>query len=378
MSGMRYSHLVVPALFTLVLAFLLRHFLGSLAWAGLLAVITWPLHSRLLARGWPRALSATVLLAALLVSFVGPALLLVDALTDELAGVRRLVAELNATGVPVPDWIGSLPVIAESAREWWQQHLAIPGGLNALIQTSVGDFMPHLTGAARIWGSTILANALYLFLTLLTLFIVYLHGPTVVRYVDRTGMRLAPGHYPMLRHVLPLSVRGTALGLCSIAVLEGVVLGIAYAIAGAPAPALLGVITGYLALIPGGAPLSFTMVSLLLLGQGHSAAALGLFAWGTVELFMVDKFVRPKLIGHRVNLPFLAVLFGLLGGVSTLGVIGLFVGPFLMAVLFVWLREERTANAGADLAADLPAQPVPLETGSACSLRRGPADRRDI
>src|SRR3712207_2442192 len=139
-------------------------------------------------------------------------------------------------------------------------------------------------------------------------------------------MRLAPQHYPMLRHVLPLSVRGTALGLCSIAVLEGIVLGVAYAIAGAPAPVLLGVITGYLALIPGGAPRSFTMVSLLLLGQGHAAAALGLFTWGTVELFLVDKFVRPKLIGHRVNLPFLAVLFGLLGGVSTLGVIGLFVG----------------------------------------------------
>ncbi|MDB5746275.1 MAG: hypothetical protein JWP72_1123 [Massilia sp.] len=346
-TGMRYSTLAVPLLFAGVLALLLQHFLGSLAWAGLLAVITWPLHTKLQARGWPRAASASVLLCALLVSFVGPALLLLDTLTDELAGVHRLLGHLNATGVPVPDWIAGLPIIAESAREWWQQHLAVPGGLNTLIQTTVGDFMPHLTGAARIWGSTILANALYLFLTLLTLFVLYLHGPTVVRYVDRTGMRLAPAHYGMLRHVLPLSVRGTALGLCSIAVLEGVVLGIAYAIAGAPAPVLLGVITGYLALIPGGAPLSFTMVSLLLLGQGHSAAALGLFTWGTVELFLVDKFVRPKLIGHRVNLPFLAVLFGLLGGVSTLGVIGLFVGPFVMAVLFVWLREERLAASAA-------------------------------
>ena len=99
-------------------------------------------------------------------------------------------------------------------------------------------------------------------------------------------------------------------------------------------------ITGYLALIPGGAPLSFTMVSLLLFGQGNSAEALGLFTWGAVELFLVDKFIRPKLIGKRVNLPFLAVLFGLLGGVSTLGVIGLFVGPLMMAILFGWLRDS--------------------------------------
>jgi predicted PurR-regulated permease PerM len=328
-------------LFTIALGLLLQHFLGSLAWAGLLAVITWPLHDHLVKRGWPRLGSASFLLVMLVLTFFGPSVLLLHALSTELAGLERLVGQLNTTGVPVPDWLHRLPLVAEPAIKWWHEHLATPGGLHALIRTTVGDFMPHLTDAARAWGSTILANALYLFLTLLTLFVLYLHGPTVVHYVDSAGRRLLPAHYGMLRRVLPLSVRGTALGLCSIAVLEGIVLGVAYAIAGAPAPALLGVLTGYLALIPGGAPLSFTMVSLLLLGQGHAGAALGLFSWGAVELFMVDKFIRPKLIGHRVNLPFLAVLFGLLGGVSTLGVIGLFVGPFMMAVLYGWLRDEK-------------------------------------
>jgi predicted PurR-regulated permease PerM len=216
--------------------------------------------------------------------------------------------------------------------------------LNRLVGSAAGDFAPHLTGAARLWGSTILANALYLFLALLTLFVLYLHGPAAIRHVDTAGMRALPRQYPMLRRVFPLSVRGTALGLVSVAILEGCVLGAAYAIAGAPAPALLGVLTGYFALVPGGAPLSFSLVSLLLLGQGHSGAALGLFCWGAFELFLVDKFIRPKLIGRRVNLPFLAVLFGLLGGVSTLGVIGLFVGPFMMAILFEWLRDNTAFN----------------------------------
>ncbi|HYD80234.1 MAG TPA: AI-2E family transporter [Paucimonas sp.] len=342
---MPYLPLLLPALFIVALAFLLQHFLGSLAWAGLLAVITWPLHERLLLRGWPRIASASALLAILVVSFVAPSILLFNTLSNELAGVERLLGQLNQSGVPAPAWLSRLPLLAEPAVKWWQEHLAVPGGLNTLIHTTVGGFLPHLTGTMRMWGSTILANALYLFLALLTLFVLYLHGPSVVRYVDRAGERLIPGHYSILRRLLPLSVRGTALGLCSIAILEGVVLGVAYAIAGAPAPALLGVITGYLALIPGGAPLSFTTVSLLLLGQGHPGAALGLFGWGAFELFMVDKFIRPKLIGHRVNLPFLAVLFGLLGGVSTLGVLGLFVGPFMMAVLFWWLREGRIEAA---------------------------------
>jgi predicted PurR-regulated permease PerM len=334
----------VPLLFVLGLGYVLQHFLGSLAWAGLLAVITWPLHERLLRRGWPRPLSAAFLVLLLVAVFAGPCFLLLNALSTELAGVQRMLAHLNQAGVPVPAWLANLPMVAEPAAKWWNEHLAQPGGISLLVRSIVGDMMPHLTGAARTWGSIILANALYLFLALLTLFMLYVHGPAVVRLVDRAGERLLPAHYPMLRRIFPLSVRGTALGLCSVAILEGVVLGIAYALAGAPAPALLGTITGYLALIPGGAPLSFTMVSLLLLGQGHSGAALGLFSWGAVELFMVDKFIRPKLIGQRVNLPFLAVLFGLLGGVSTLGVIGLFVGPFMMAILFGWLRSDRTIN----------------------------------
>lgn len=346
MTDRRASRLWAPALFALALAVLLQHFLGALAWAGLLAVITWPAHVHLQRRGWPPAASAACLVGLLILGFVGPSILLLDTLGGEMAGVQRLLARANDTGIPAPVWLARLPLVAEHAIRWWNEHLALPGGLNRLVGTAAGDFAPHLTGAARLWGSTILANALYLFLALLTLFVLFLHGPAVIRHVDSAGMRALPRQYPMLRRVFPLSVRGTALGLVSVAILEGLVLGAAYTIAGAPAPALLAVLTGYLALVPGGAPLSFTLVSLLLLGQGHSGAALGLFCWGAFELFMVDKFIRPKLIGRRVNLPFLAVLFGLLGGVSTLGVIGLFVGPFMMAILFEWLRggvDDNTA-----------------------------------
>lgn len=335
---MNFLSLLVPVGFVLALAVLLQHFLGSLAWAALLAVITWPLHQRLLRRGWSAAASASTLLLALITSFVAPTIFLVHALSGELATVERLLGQVNQTGIPAPAWLARLPLVAEPVVKWWQENLAAPGGLSALISTAAGDIVPYLTGTVRMLGPIILANALYLFLTLLTLFILYLQGPAVVRYADSAGERLVPRHYPMLRRLLPLSVRGTALGLCSVAVLEAVVLGVAYHIAGAPAPALLAVITGYLALIPGGAPLAFSSVSLLLLGQGHADAALGLFLWGAFELFLVDKFVRPRLIGQRVNLPFLAVLFGLLGGVSTLGVLGLFIGPFLMALLFWWLR----------------------------------------
>jgi predicted PurR-regulated permease PerM len=337
---MNILSVVLPVLFAASLGLLLNNFLLSLAWAGLLAVITWPLHQLLLKRGWTRMASATVLVGALVVMFAAPSLFLLNTVSNEMSTIEQLFSQINSTGVPAPEWLSKLPVVAKPAMQWWQAHLAVPGGLNLLIQTTAGDMVPHLTRTISTLGPSLLANALYLFLAMLTLFVLYLEGPHVIRYVDHAGERLIPKHYPVVRELFPLSVRGTALGLCSVAVLEGVVLGIAYALAGAPAPAILGIITGYMALIPGGAPLSFTLVSLLLLGQGNVGAAIGLFSWGACELFIVDKFVRPKLIGQRVKLPFLAVLFGLLGGVSTLGVIGLFVGPFMMAMLFWWLRND--------------------------------------
>jgi predicted PurR-regulated permease PerM len=106
-----------------------------------------------------------------------------------------------------------------------------------------------------------------------------------------------------------------------------------------------------MALIPGGAPLSFTLVSLYLVASGSPVAGVALFAWGATELFIVDKTLRPKLVGGPIKLPFLPTFFGLIGGVKTMGFLGLFIGPVLMALLVAiwreWLHEMRAQEAAA-------------------------------
>ena len=340
---MRFPPFALPLLFVALLATLLHHFLGSLAWAGLLAVVTWPLHQRLQETGCSRAASASCLLVAIVAALGAPLLLLVSALHTELASLSVLLAKISAVGLPEPAWLARTPVVGAILLEWWHATMSQPGGLALFLKTAAGGVAPHLSSVAGAAGASFMVNVLTIFLTMLTLFVLYVQGDTVLAYADRAGAKLAAGPYAVARRLFPASVRATAIGMGSVALLEGVVLGIAYAMAGAPMPATLGVLTGYLALIPGGAPLAFTSVSLLLLGQGHTSAALSLFCWGVVELFSVDKFIRPRLIGQRMQLPFLAVLFGLLGGVSTLGIIGLFVGPFMMAVMFWWLRETSEA-----------------------------------
>jgi predicted PurR-regulated permease PerM len=336
-----------PATLAVALVFLLHHLLLPLAWGAVLVIATRPLLDRLVSRGLPTGAAVAVLTLALVCVFGMPLAVVGTSLSHEVGQFSTYLQQLNKTGLPAPDWLNSLPVIHTQAVDWWNANLAQSGAVLKLLGEVKGDSVAHITGTLGGFGAALLANAFYILLSLLTFVIGHLAGSTIVEHLDVVGSRILPGVYPSMRRLVPLSIRGTALGLCSVAALEGVVLGIAYAIAGAPMPVMLGVLTGYLALVPGGAPLSFLCVSALLLAKGKTTGAVGLAIWGTFELFSVDKFIRPRIIGASVELPFLAVLFGLLGGVSTFGVIGLFVGPLLMALTFEYIRAEKADSAAA-------------------------------
>ncbi|HLS59318.1 MAG TPA: AI-2E family transporter, partial [Paracoccaceae bacterium] len=167
--------------------------------------------------------------------------------------------------------------------------------------------------------------------------------------------RILPRQWGRISRVVPRTISATVVGMTVIAAGEGVVLGTAYWIAGAPSPVTLGLITGCMALIPGGAPLMMSLVSGYLVASGSVIPGIALFLWGSLELFVVDKTIRPALVGGPIKLPFLPTFFGLVGGVKTMGIVGLFVGPVVMALLVAiwreWLYELRIA----------PEDPPPVE-----------------
>jgi predicted PurR-regulated permease PerM len=141
------------------------------------------------------------------------------------------------------------------------------------------------------------------------------------------------------------AVRATVNGVVLVGLAEGLVIGISYWVAGAPHAAILGLLTGTLAMIPFAAPLIFTGVSVLLLTQGNMVGAISVFIFGMFILSLGDHVLRPKIIGSSVELPFLWVLFGILGGVEVFGLLGLFIGPALMAlVVMMWkdMTESET------------------------------------
>jgi predicted PurR-regulated permease PerM len=188
-------------------------------------------------------------------------------------------------------------------------------------------------------GAALLHRAVIFGFTLLTLFFLLRDRDALLSQVRRAGERLfgAAGERIGLQTIR--SVRGTIDGLVFVAIGEGAVMIPVYMLLGVPHALLFGVITMVAAVIPFGAALIFAIAACLLLAKGTMAGAIAVIAIGLSVVGVADHFVRPALIGNAIRLPFIWVLIGIFGGVESFGLLGLFVGPAVMAVLVMMWRE---------------------------------------
>lgn len=331
---------------SLLLLFLLvgAYFFSGFLIPGLAALIigfaSWPLYERWLRLcGGRTTLAASGALIIIVVGLIVPAAFGLSYAIKEAGNFIRWLLEANRDGLAVPAWIAALPLFGERLGGYWQEHLGEPLAIGQWVQLISGEHLGNIYRVALSTTGNVFHLALTLLFMLIILFFIYKDGKHIVRQLDILGARMLPEHWFRFSRVVPATINATVVGMGLIAIGEAIVLGIAYWIAGVPSPALLGLITGFMALIPGGAPLSFTLVSLYLVFSGKVVAGIGLFLWGAIELFIVDKTLRPRLVGGPVKLPFLPTFMGLIGGVQTMGIVGLFVGPVLMALLVAMWRE---------------------------------------
>ena len=344
LAGVYFFHsFLVPVLAALVIGF-----------------ASWPLYRRLLAAvDGRRTLGASLALLLVLFFIVAPISLAGVYAVKEVKIWAAWAIEANATGAPVPAWLVNIPIVGASIGEEWTRYLSHPGGLGELVQLTSGANIGNIYRGLLVVGTSAFQWFLTLLFILITLFFVYRDGASLVQQLDHVGERILPKRWERVSRIVPLTISSTVTGMTIIAIGEGLVLGIAYWLAGVPSAVTLGLITGVMALIPGGAPLSFTLVSVYLVAVGSPIAGLALFTWGATELFIVDKTLRPKLVGGPIKLPFLPTFFGLIGGVKTMGFLGLFVGPVLMALLVAIWREWIRAVADESAENGLRALPAP-------------------
>ena len=310
---------------------------------------TWPLYRDLLRRtGGRKTIAASIAIVLIVLFIVLPIAFAVFYTADEVREWFTWALHVNRFGAPTPQWIADLPLVGTWLDEQWTHYVGVPGSIGAMAQAVSGANIGNIYRAVLAAGG----GAFHVFLTMLfmmiALFFVYRDGASFVRQLDLVGERIFPSRWARISRVVPVTISSTVMGMTVIAIGEGIVLGVAYWIAGVPSSVTLGVITGLMALVPGGAPLSFTLVSVYLIGSGSQIAGVCLLVWGTVELFIVDKTLRPRLVGGPIKLPFLPTFFGLIGGVKTMGFLGLFIGPVLMAIIVAiwreWIREVEQAE----------------------------------
>lgn len=319
--------------------YVLGSFLRALVWAAILALATWPLFRRAerhLPRDRHNILAPALFTTVIALVVIGPLATLVVQLGHEARAVTAWVHDTRTNGIPVPDALQRLPLGAAALETWWRDNLTDPEGARALLGRLDRDM---LMTRGRSLGAQLLHRGILFLFALLALFFLYRDG-RLVREQLLTGSRrmFGPSGERIGRQIVA-SVHGTVDGLVLVGLGVGLALGIAYAVLGVPHPALLGAATAIGAMVPLGATIALAVAALLLFAAGSTVAAIALFAGGSLLIFAADHFIRPALIGGTTKLPFIWVLLGILGGIETFGLLGLFVGPATMAALILLWRE---------------------------------------
>jgi predicted PurR-regulated permease PerM len=333
--------LIIAVVFASV--WMLWRFMPALAWAGVLAVATWPLRQILVSRGMGETAIATLLTLALAAFLVVPLIAIGIEAAHERATIAQWLHDIRQNGLSTPEWLSQLPYIGDRLATWWQTNLARPEAASVLVGRIGNSGMLNFT---RTLGIELASRVMTLVFTLLTLFFLYRDGPRVIKEATAISDRLwGPSGALLGRHFVS-AVRGTINGLVLVGLGEGVLLGIGYAVAGLPHPVLLGLATAVLATVPFGAPVVFVACGIVLLIQSQVTAAIALVAFGAFVAFVADHFVRPILISGSTRLPFLWVLLGIFGGLESFGLVGLFLGPAIMSVVVEMWRDalDPTAN----------------------------------
>jgi predicted PurR-regulated permease PerM len=322
-----------------------RTFLGPVFFAVVLVIVFHPLHVRL--HRHIRSANAAALLSTLCVilTVIIPAFLLSAALRSELTAAYQ---SLSAGGVQDGGLITHALQLLEKARMWLGKYVDLSqvdlrAGLSGRFQQFSSFLLSQLAGFAGDVTSFAVAAGISFF----TLFYLFRDGRAFWRRLSAL-IPLRPAQLEKLATGVSGTITASMYGGLAVAVAQGTLLGLAFWVLGLPSPVLWGVMTALFSFMPlVGTAMVWLPAAIILILIGHPVKGLIVLAWGAGVVSTVDNIIRPLMISEHMRFHPLYVFFALLGGVQAFGVLGLFVGPAVLALatsLFSLVREETRAQ----------------------------------
>jgi predicted PurR-regulated permease PerM len=317
-------------------------FLPATIWATTLVVATWPLMLQVQRRLWHRRwLAVTVMTVALLLVFIGPFWLAVATITQNFS---RIVAWANALASfrlpPPPVWLDNIPLFGSQLVLLW--HRIEASGIDELAAKAA----PY-AGSAAGWVAGLLSGfgiaIVQFLLTLIIAAVMYAGGEHAAALAERFGHRLAGERGRQSVRLAGQAIRSVALGVVVTALLQSVLGGIGLAIAGTPLASVLTAAMFILCIAQLGPGLVLIPAVVWFYWSGSAGWGTFLLVWSIIVISL-DSIVRPLLIRKGAHIPLVLLLAGVIGGLIAFGLVGIFLGPVVLAVgytlLQAWLEED--------------------------------------
>ncbi len=323
-------------------------FAAAVVWATMIVIATWPVLVAVQARlGGRRGPAVAVMVLALLTLLVVPTWVGISTIADNSERVGKFVHSLATDGLPPPpDWLGKVPVVGERIAAKWQGMAGSPESLLARVQPHMKEAASWVAARAGGIGTTLIQ----LVLTVIVAGILYASGETAARGVLRFLRRLAGERGENSGRLAAKAVRAVALGIVVTALAQTLIAGAGLALSGVPHAGLLTAVVLVLCIAQVGPLLVVAPATIWLYSTGASGRGTVLLVFSLLAVTL-DNLVRPVLIKRGADLPLLLIMSGVIGGVLAFGVVGLFVGPVLLAVswtlLVAWVGDLDRVPAGA-------------------------------
>lgn len=385
--------------------YILKPFMTAIMWSVILGFSLWPAQ-RLLTK-WFRGrktLAAIVVAISVSLLLVGPIVLLGMGIADDAAELGRTTKKwVESASEKPPEWSTKIPIIGDKVNEQWTKFTLTrkdwlksidkgmqevppkakivgpdgeiieppePPSLTVNEDPTQPDFVtaPELPEEAELinderifellgkffaWARSWLVEVtvavgmgvFQIVLSIILTFFILRDGQAIGARVAIAASRIAGARGQRLINVAGNTVRGVVYGIIGTAVAQGILAGLGFGLAGVPAAALLGVLTFFLSAVPVGPPMVWIPATVWLFSEGKTGWAVFILVWGIFVVSGIDNIIKPYLISHGSKIPFVIVFMGVIGGALAFGLVGVFLGPTLLAVVYRVIEEWSSVNA---------------------------------